>query len=407
MGKEQYYKRLKFIIQNDDALYAIFVRICRHFNRRGKIQDKLTVSSISMNVKQQLCYAFNFESFKTNYIDLKLFFDSMSFSISEKEKWIDNIFEYTGIEKKSIHEIELEKEKKYKLILKRLIIQYPKLSTVIDYIRDNKMLEKETEESLNQALTIITALRTNTQFIDFSQLGATELSDSKIIREKTSLFTLVFKILLSELDEFELDKYSKNPKALYEKYKVISNPTAIKVSVFGPFVYYKKGICFDYIKKLWEVGESAILSLDNLEGIDSVRLDDDVKVLTCENESPFNSLIRKSEHYAVIFTSGYPNSAVKKLLILLKNKYEGILHWGDSDFDGLRIAEIINNITTVKLWRCTIDDSKTYNERLKPVDDNKKSKIKKFLNNKPDFIFRKELEYSLKNGWLEQEDWNK
>jgi hypothetical protein len=26
---------------------------------------------------------------------------------------------------------------------------------------------------------------------------------------------------------------------------------------------------------------------------------------------------------------------------------------------------------------------------------------------KPDFIFRRELEYSLENGWLEQEAWNK
>ena len=115
----------------------------------------------------------------------------------------------------------------------------------------------------------------------------------------------------------------------------------------------------------------------------------------------------RNEKIPVIYTAGYPNFAVKKLLHLLSGQIEQIHHWGDSDFDGLRIAEIINNIIKVKLWRCTVEDCKKYNGRLKPADDNSKSKIKKFLENKPDFIFRDELEYSLKNGWLEQEVWSK
>ncbi len=362
---------------------------------------------MSVNLKKQLQYAFNLDSNKRNQIDLKHFFNSMNFSISDKEIWLDHIFEFTGIEKKSKYEKKQEKEKEYKLILKRLEIQYPKLTTVINYIRDNKILKKETEETLNQALKIVTFLHKNSQFIDFSQLGAKVLNDSKVIREKTRLFQMVYKMLLTELDEFELDKYSKNPKTIYEKYKIISNPTAIKVCVFGPLVYiHKNGIVFDWVKQLWESGESAILSLDNINNIASCFLDynGDVELVTCENESPFNKMIR-NELIPVIYTAGYPNSAVKKLLHLIAGPIKLIHHWGDTDIDGLRIAEIIKNICTVKLWRCKVDDSKRNIDKLKPLGDNDKSKIKKFLYNKPDFIFRKELEYSLKNGWLEQEDW--
>ena len=57
----------------------------------------------------------------------------------------------------------------------------------------------------------------------------------------------------------------------------------------------KMGKKFDFIKKLWENGESATLTMDNLKDVSDFTLDEDFEILTCENESPFNSLKRKSK----------------------------------------------------------------------------------------------------------------
>ena len=451
MSNKQYYSILQFIISNDSELSAIFRRICRYYNLHGKIQDKLTYSNLSINSRNQLKTAFNSYSVKNNHVDLKVFFESMSFNPTDKVEWLDHIFEITGVVKKSVIGEGVEKKKAIKLKLKRLEINFPELRNIIEYIKENKFLEKETEETLIDALKIIDFLHSNKKLIDFSELGSAVLGDSKIIREGTGLFTLVFKLLSSEIDEFnmtqynQLNEYSTNPKNLYEKYNIISNPTAIKVTVYAPIVYYKKGVRFDFIKKLWEAGESATLSLDNLKGIDNIQIEvpqevharsvlkinnraaapvsslnehkkvinynlsEKMQILTCENESPFNSLIRKNRDYAVIFTSGYPNSAVKKLLSLLKEKREfALLHWGDSDFDGLYIASIINRIIPVKLFRCDLQTLKSRRKKLIKINDQQISyRIQKFLIKNPEFVFKNELLFTIKNGWLEQENWSK
>jgi hypothetical protein len=405
MSKEQYYRMLEFIINNDNELFILIKRICKNYNLHGKIQDKLTYSNLSNNSRNQIKTIFNSVSVKSSYVDLKLFFESMNFNAEKKEEWINNLFKISGIGKISAREEELQKKKELNLKLKCLEINFPELSKIIEYIKNNKILEKETNENLQNALKVISFLHSNNQLIDFSKLGATLLSDSKIIRENQPLFNLVFKLLLSDIDVAEQEQYSeKKPNDLYEKYNIISNPTAIKVTFFAPLVYYKNGICYDFIKKLWEAGESATLSLDNLSGIDKIEIDENIQILTCENESPFNDLIRTGKDLALIFTSGYPNAAVKQILTLLKEKREHALHWGDSDFDGLRIASIINDIIPVKLWKCDLKTLKKNKKKLiRNRDEQFQYKMQKFLIKNQNFVFKNELLFTIENGWLEQE----
>jgi hypothetical protein len=404
MSNERYYNRLEFIIRNDNELSTIFRRICKYYNAHGKIQDKFSFSNISINSKRQLRYAFSSESVKTNGVDLKLFFKSLNFNTARKEEWLNHIYEFTGIEKKSIYIEEQERKKELKAVWKRLCIQFPNLVNIVDYIRNEQILDKESEQNVNDALKIIDYLYSNSQIIDFSKLGAAVLGNSKIIRKNEPLYRLVFRLLLSEVDSFAQRQYIENPNILYERYNIISNPTAIKVTLFAPLVYYKNGIQYDFVKKLWEVGESATLSLDNLNGIEELQLEGDLKIVTCENESPFNSMIRNKKDYSVIFTSGYPNSAVKKVLILLKDKCEYIHHWGDSDLDGLYIASIIDKIIPVKLWRCDLAALKSHRKKLRKIDDQHiLYKMEKFLIKNQSFPFKNELLFTMKNGWLEQE----
>ena len=97
---------------------------------------------------------------------------------------------------------------------------------------------------------------------------------------------------------------------------------------------------------------------------------------------------------------------MKKVLELLKDKREFALHWGDSDFAGYYIASIINKIIPVRLWRCDIESLKTKKKKLIKIDDpNKLYKIEQFIIKNPGFPYRNELLFTMKNGWLEQENW--
>ena len=406
MSKEKYFIKLEFIIQNDEMISAVFRKICKNYNLKGKIQDKLAISTIPQNSRNHLRTIFNSESVKSGYVDIKLFFESIRYNGKQQKEWLNRIFEITGIEKKTKQEEETEKRNHKRLLLNKLELNFPDLSETIDYLIKNNLLEKTKEIVLFDALNIFSFIIANDKIINFSELGAKELKDSKAIREGTELFNLVYGLLLHYLQSNELKNVFLNAKDLFEYYNVISNATAIKVTLFGPFIYYKNGIKFDFIKKLWEIGESAILSMDNLKNIDSIEIDEGFELLTCENESPFNLLIRENKKFALIFTSGFPNSAVKKILELLKDKKKKVLHWGDSDFNGLYIASIINNIIPVNLWRCDLETLKRKKRKLIRIEDSEKLyRMEQFVIKNQDFPFRNELLFTIKNGWLEQENY--
>jgi len=190
-----------------------------------------------------------------------------------------------------------------------------------------------------------------------------------------------------------------------EAYGVIENLTAIKVMVSGPLIYDKGGEQFDWIARLHAHGESATLSWDNLRGIDSLELPADTPVITCENETPFGSLLRDGRSALLIYTGGYPNSAVCRLLQLLPPQVTTISHWGDSDLDGLRIACILHHIRPVQLWRCNLSELQRHRTALLPLSPERQQEAAAYVVNHPDFPFRDELEFTTANGWLEQERW--
>ena len=384
------------------VLADVFQRLCLHYRKTGRLQKTLKINNIAKNDLSDINHFFGNDNVKNKYINIERFLEKI-----DEKSFIESLFKITGIEKINT-KYSTEDESK---ILLKLKLLYPVLDDIHDYLNDklgSTFFKKHIFELLNKACEITSFLINNNDEInDFSSLGSRFCNDSKLIRKNTQLYNLVGDFLYREIFTGLDEKYDR--KLLFESVGVIDNPTSVTVTIYAPLVYtHKNGKVLNWIKQLWECGESATLSLDNINSLKSCFLEHngEIELVTCENESPFNQMIRK-EKLPVIYTAGYPNFAVKKLLHLLSGQIKQIHHWGDSDFDGLRIAEIINNISGVKLWRCTVDDSKTYNNRLKAVDYNKKSKIKNFLYSKPDFIFRRELEYSLENGWLEQEAWNK
>lgn len=178
------------------------------------------------------------------------------------------------------------------------------------------------------------------------------------------------------------------------------------MTLFGPLAYVKGGERFDWVAQLHARGETATLSWDNLHGIDALVLPADTPVITCENETPFNALIREGFPALYIYTAGYPNTAVTRLLHLLPAE-TAIQHWGDTDLDGLRIAAMLHQIRPVRLWRCDLAEVQRHLTDLRLLKPAPQEKAERYLAQHLDFPFKDELVFTLAHGWLEQECWRK
>lgn len=243
-------------------------------------------------------------------------------------------------------------------------------------------------------------LTLRSESLGLADLGARFFGGSKALRSGELRRLLVAG--LAVLDDADVE--DGEPAALLRRFGICDNPTALKVTVFGPLRLRKHGRWLDWVGQLHALGESATLSLANLDGVDAVDTVTGTGVYTCENETPFCRLVRERLPGTLVYTEGYPNTAVRRLLQLLPSGAT-ICHWGDSDLDGLRIAAILAQDRPLQLWRCGLADLERQREFLVPFADDQRRRARHWLQTHPEFRFRAELEFSLAHGWLEQESW--
>lgn len=249
-----------------------------------------------------------------------------------------------------------------------------------------------------QALTFLTS---RPEPLGLAELGAWFYGSSKALRVGEARRLLAAGLAALE----DIDEEQVEPGEILRRCGICDNATALKVTVFGPLRLRKRGCWLDWVEQLHALGESATLSLGNLDGVDAVDIPTDETVVhTCENETPFCRLVRERFPGVLVYTEGYPNAAIHRLLQLLPPGV-ALHHWGDSDLDGLRIATILAEDRPLKLWRCGRADLERQRERLVPLNDEQHQRARHWLQTHPEFHFRAELEFTLAHGWLEQESW--
>ena len=83
--------------------------------------------------------------------------------------------------------------------------------------------------------------------MSLSDLGARLFGNSKLLRSG-ELIGLVRQWLAIEAQRGE----TENSDPSLDKYCIVDNPSAVKVTLFGPILYSKRGRKFDFILKLWQ-----------------------------------------------------------------------------------------------------------------------------------------------------------
>ena len=400
MRKEEYAKHIKERLGAEPRLMPCLMKVLSACEE--KIPGQITLCSIDDIELFSLVCLFHNNALKVRNGKIVLYPEKMVEAGIDFKLWLDAASAWLDsgtCRKRSIEESPEQ-------LIAKLEMLYPAFGNSLQMLRRkiSSVKKKITElggiaafEYYRLALDAATCLKDADTIISPAEFGVKLTGDSKRFKVGSAAWNLTAALLAEELGLPE--------EKIMASCGIQENPTASTVTVFGPFICYRGEEKLDWISRLWHVGEAAILHAGNLEHLTRIEIQGAAlpELITCENESPFNYLQRTSDLPPLVYTGGFPNSSVKRFLSLLPEQTK-ILHWGDTDPEGLAIAGMLNRIRPVKLFRCTIDECTKLKSALRPLDDRKRKRAENMLND-PNFPFRAELKFSLEYGWLEQEAW--
>jgi hypothetical protein len=283
----------------------------------------------------------------------------------------------------------------------RLGLQYPQY---VALLQSPQMAEAWTRLFRQQAeaarlllglLRALAILEANRGAITLSQLGADALQDSKALRSGALL-----KLLITML-AWRAEAEEATPAQLLARFGVIGNPYTTLVLVYGPIAYEDtQGRVWDWPAQLHAAGQVAALTWEQVQAIRQMQLTGPVAgVITSENAAPFHRLVEARAPAVCVYTEGYPNMAVSRVLAHLAAAGLVARHWGDHDLDGLRIAACVARVIPVELYAAGVPESGA----LRPLTAPQRVRAQAYLDTHPDFPFRAALADTLQHGWVEQE----
>ena len=239
-----------------------------------------------------------------------------------------------------------------------------------------------------------------------SQLGSDWFGDSKILRAGT-----VRAQLLHVLRALADDDAETGESELFARFGIEENPYTSHVVAFVPFLYFVPDDAnggeemFDYPWRLFNRREACVLPLETVRRIKRVEIlpphygPDCRRIVTSENAAPFRGLVSRS--IPAVYTEGYPNFAVQRLLRLFAKAGLRAEHAGDGDLDGYRIADLVSSCIPVD--RIIADDLRADGLPRRPLSSQARARLEAWLSVHPDSPHVSSLRETLSLGWLEQE----
>ena len=231
--------------------------------------------------------------------------------------------------------------------------------------------------------------------VTLSQLGADILGDSKSLRTGTR--RMVFEHVLCAVAGMDANECGNDVSA---RFCIEENPFTSFVTVFAPFSFtLDTGETCRHPTEMFRAGLAVQLPRQTVMRIRDVRLDVR-QIVTSENAAPFETLV--SAGVPCLYTEGYPNAAVIRLLELFAARGMTADHAGDGDLDGFLIADrIAKAIAVRRVIASEVADDETLPRR--PVSPQMRGRWESYLAAHSDFAYASSLRIAMQRGWVEQE----
>jgi hypothetical protein len=284
-------------------------------------------------------------------------------------------------------------------------LMYPQYAEMLNGLRNTEELTRlfqnhaDAGKRLQGLLLAVEKLEANRSAITLSQLGAEALNDSKALRSGALLKLLV------RMLAWVADAAGEPPERVLARFGVVDNPYTTLALLYGPVAYEDAGgRVWDWPAQLHADGKAAALTWAQVQDMQKLWPVAPVAgVITSENAAPFHHLVESRASSVCVYTEGYPNAAVMRVLERLAHAGLRARHWGDTDLDGLRIAGCVSRGIPVELHMLPRGRVETFKDRLIPLTETQRSRAAAYLAAHPDFQFRDALVDTLQHGWLEQE----
>lgn len=397
----------------DQLFIQVLEKIARRYELKGQLQGTLMLGqTLSSKEIAQLYNFFGLSPIRVNARnEVRLYFDKLLESAPE-DLWLDKIGEALGKTLKP--QIRRKSDQAVKTLLARLKLAFPDLKALFCSLEEEsvplqRMLNGKSEDTVNticfQMAEAVLFLVNNREPITISELGAKFFYNSKVLRqgELRPQFLQWLRFLSPDAEMLDKDE------DILSSYHLLNDRVTVNAVLFGPVIYEKNGKIYDWIYQLYSQGEAATIGWSNISNVDKMYFQGTESgppdIICCENEAPFSQLMREQKNHCLLFTSGFPGSAVQRIYSLLASKAARCYHWGDSDPAGLRIAAIMNSIYPLQLYRCDLPTLQKHQPFLLPLTQKQKDTCLNLISTLPVFPFVDELRFTLENGWLEQESW--
>ena len=249
-------------------------------------------------------------------------------------------------------------------------------------------------------------LRDNMSAITLSQLGSDCFGDSKKLR------TGALRRQLAQILGVFGDMDPADEKAVFARFGIIDNPYTTHVTLFVPVALrLKSGKTIDFPVEMFDEGFACQLPLETINSLADVGWDKSYPpvITTCENAAPFLDFVQCG--IPCVYTEGYPNCAVRKMLAFLHECGVGCIHAGDADLDGFNIAHEVDMSIPVEHL---VADEVLDMVRRKGLDcgasltGEQRRRAESFLNCNPHCTYAGSIRKMLDLGrWIEQEEFGK
>ena len=236
------------------------------------------------------------------------------------------------------------------------------------------------------------------RFLTLSQLGSDWFNDSKSLRSGPLRRQLV--LILAALSGME----AEDERGVLATLGIEENPYTSSVTVFAPFVFeLQDGTCFDFPFRLYRQGlvcqlpAETVLSIARIEWLGETK-----EIATSENAAPLLRFVGAGK--PVLYTEGYPNYAVRTLLVRFAEQELVAEHWGDADLDGLRIAAFVqSNLPGSRVVAVDILANPNGLTGI-ALTDTQRRRLERFIEQNPTCPYMESLKHILVRGcWYEQE----
>ncbi len=295
---------------------------------------------------------------------------------------------------------------------KRAALLAPSLAGAIRSLAANEAVRRFARQDDASADAFVCLVRgaaeraASTEPTTLSQLGSDWFNDSKSLRSGI-LRTQFATILRTAADAWDDIKENE----IFARFGIEENPYTTHVVVFVPFIYYSPDDLdggermFDHPWELFNCGEACVLPLETVRNIRRVEIlspacgPDCERIVTSENAAPFRSIVARC--VPALYTEGYPNFAVRRLLRLFAKAGLRADHAGDGDLDGYRIADLVAECIPVD--RILADEVRAEGLPRRPLEAPQRTRLRNWLASHADSPHAPALKEILELGWLEQE----